>query len=185
MKLYENQIPPWVFSSQFWKHFWNRLYLEHPQALAYALILIKLLFSTKSMYSIVFPQTFCNTRVSFSSFIKNVFLHRCELWNFLNFAKFLEDFGQVQCIEFPGCELKDTVGFSFASLNKTTWYCLHVLAAHLHLAFVSITEATSNVESITEMVCESFSNTNLALVQSNCLRYEDSEGTRGEKPFSN
>ena len=51
---------------------------------------------------------------------------------------------------------------------------------HLRLGFASITEATANVESITEMVCESFSNTNLALVQSNCLRYEDSEGTRGE-----
>ena len=62
---------------------------------------------------------------------------------------------------------------------------MHVLDAHLRLAFVSITEATANVESITEMVCESFSNINLALVQSNCLRYEDSEGTQGEKLFSN
>ena len=121
MKLYENQIPPWVFSNQFSKHFWNSLYLEHPQALAYALVLIKWLFSKKSMYSIVFSQTFCNTPISFCSFIKNVFLHRCLLWNFLNFAKFLENFGQVQCIVFPGCEVKDTVGFNFVSLSKTTW----------------------------------------------------------------
>ena len=61
---------------------------------------------------------------------------------------------------------------------------MHVLAPDLRLAFVPITEATFNVESITEMVCELFSNTNLALVQSNCLRYEDSEGRRGEKLFS-
>ena len=62
---------------------------------------------------------------------------------------------------------------------------MQILAAHLRLAFVSITEATANIESITEMARESFSNVSLALVQSNCLRYEDSEGTRGEKRFSN
>ena len=120
MKLSENQIPQWVFSSQFSEHFWNSLHLEHPQALAYALVLIKLQFSAKSMYSIVFSQTFCNTSISFCNFIKNVFFHRCLLWNFLNFAKFLKNFGQVQCIEFSGCELKDTVGFNFAPLSKTT-----------------------------------------------------------------
>ena len=62
---------------------------------------------------------------------------------------------------------------------------MQILAAHLRLAFVSITEATANIESITEMARESFSNVSLALVQSNCLRYEDLEGTRGEKRFSN
>ena len=62
---------------------------------------------------------------------------------------------------------------------------MQILTVHLRLAFVSITEATASVESITEMVRESFSNASLALVQSNCLGYEDSEGTRGEKRFSN
>ena len=62
---------------------------------------------------------------------------------------------------------------------------MQILAAHLRLAFVSITEATANIESITEMALESFINASLALVQSNCLRYEDSEGARGEKRFSN
>ena len=62
---------------------------------------------------------------------------------------------------------------------------MQILAAHLRLAFVPITEATANVGDITEMVQESFSNTSLALVQSNCLVYEDSGVTRGEKCFSN
>ena len=61
---------------------------------------------------------------------------------------------------------------------------MQILAAHLRLAFVPITEATANVGD-TEMVQESFSNTSLALFQSNCLIYEDSGVTRGEKCFSN
>ena len=62
---------------------------------------------------------------------------------------------------------------------------MHVLAAHLRLVFVSVTETNTNVESILEMVRESYNNTSLALIQSNYLRYENSEGTQGEKIFSN
>ena len=109
-----------MFSSQFSEHFWNSVHLEYPRALAHAPVLIKLLFFTKYMYSIVFSQTFSNTPISLCNFIKKLFLHRCLLWNFLNFAKFLENFGQVQCIEISGCELKHIVGFNFVSLNKTT-----------------------------------------------------------------
>ena len=55
-----------------------------------------------------------------------------------------------------------------------------ISGTHLRCGFVSITEATANVPSITELTRESFAKSNLILIQSNCLKYQDSEGRKGK-----
>ena len=47
------------------------------------------------------------------------------------------------------------------------------------MQFFNITEQTANVSDLTRIVREGFHDELLVLVQSNCLRYEESEATKG------
>ena len=47
------------------------------------------------------------------------------------------------------------------------------------MQFFNITEQTANVSDLTRIVKEGFHDEPLVLVQSNCLRYEESEATKG------
>ena len=46
------------------------------------------------------------------------------------------------------------------------------------MQFFNITEQTANVSDLTRIVREGFHDEPLVLVQSNCLRYEESEATK-------
>ena len=50
---------------------------------------------------------------------------------------------------------------------------------HIRMQFFNITEQTANVSDLTRIVREGFLDKLLVLVQSNCLRYEESEATTG------
>ena len=47
------------------------------------------------------------------------------------------------------------------------------------MQFFNITEQTANVSDLTRIVREGFHDESLVLVQSNCLRYKESEATKG------
>ena len=47
------------------------------------------------------------------------------------------------------------------------------------MQFFNITEQTANVSDLTRIVREGFLDESLVLVQSNCLRYEEPEATKG------
>ena len=54
-----------------------------------------------------------------------------------------------------------------------------LLGEHIQMRFFNITEQTANVSDLTRIVREGFLDESLVLVQSNCLRYEESEATTG------
>ena len=54
-----------------------------------------------------------------------------------------------------------------------------LLGEHIRMQFFNITEQTANVSDLTRIVREGFHDELLVLVQSNCLRYEESEATKG------
>ena len=54
-----------------------------------------------------------------------------------------------------------------------------LLGEHIQVQFFNITEQTANVSDLTRIVREGFLDESLVLVQSNCLRYEESEATTG------
>ena len=54
-----------------------------------------------------------------------------------------------------------------------------LLGEQIQMRFFNITEQTANVSDLTKIVREGFLDESLVLVQSNCLRYEESEATTG------
>ena len=54
-----------------------------------------------------------------------------------------------------------------------------LLGEQIQMRFFNITEQTANVSDLTRIVRERFLDESLVLVQSNCLRYEESETTTG------
>ena len=58
-------------------------------------------------------------------------------------------------------------------------YDVFLLGKHIRIQFFNITEQTANVSDLTRIVREGFHDESLVLVQSNCLRYKESEATKG------
>ena len=54
-----------------------------------------------------------------------------------------------------------------------------LLGEDIRMQLFNITEQTANVSDLTRIVREGFHDELLVLVQSNCLRYEESEATKG------
>ena len=58
---------------------------------------------------------------------------------------------------------------------KNIFLCdVFLLGEHIRMQLFNITEQTANVSDLTRIVREGFLDESLVLVQSNCLRYEES-----------